>query len=424
MTIDQDPLDGLASLAVTHHDVVIVGAGMAGLAAARRLREKGHEPLVVEAESRAGGRVHTDVVDGFRLDLGFQVLLTAYPEAQRVFDYERLDLRSFESGAVVRVGDRFHRVGDPFRSPGDLFSSLRAPVGTRSDKLRILRFRRQVMSGDVDDIFTRAEMPASRRLSEAGFSDQFIETFLRPLFASITHDPTLSFSSRHLEFIFRMFTTGEAAVPATGMKALTEQLLADLPDDAISYHQHVESVAADHVIVDGEKIRARAVVLATDQRDAAALSTEIDDRGSVGVVTFWMAAAEPPFRRPAVVLAGSPGPINNLAVMSQISDLYAPPDQALVAVSCPDPSVTEPAIRAQLTEWFGGGVEEWQTIRVDRIESAHPRQPVGLDPDQVVRLDSGLFVAGDHRQSPSIEGALVSGRRAGDAVAARLCRDC
>ena len=150
---------------MTHHDVVIVGAGMAGLAAARRLREKGHEPLVVEATDRAGGRVHTDVVDGFRLDLGFQVLLTAFPEAQRVFDYERLDLRSFESGAMIRVDDQFHRVGDPFRSPGDLFSSLRAPIGTMSDKLHMLRFRKLVTSGVVDDIFTRADMPAHRRLT-------------------------------------------------------------------------------------------------------------------------------------------------------------------------------------------------------------------------------------------------------------------
>lgn len=409
---------------MTHHDVVIVGAGMAGLAAARRLREKGHEPLVVEATDRAGGRVHTDVVDGFRLDLGFQVLLTAYPEAQRVFDYERLDLRPFESGAMIRVGDQFHRVGDPFRSPGDLFSSIRAPVGTLSDKLRILRFRKLVTSGAVEDIYTRAEVTASQRIGEMGFSNHIIDSFIRPLFTSITLDPTLSFSSRYLELVFRMFTTGDAAVPATGMKALTEQLLADLPDDAISYNQQAESVAADHVIVDGEKIRARAVVLATDQREAAALTPEVDDRGSVGVLTCWMAADEPPLRRPAVVLAGGPGPINNLAVMSQVSDQYAPSGRALVAVSSPDPSATESAVRAQLTDWFGGGVEEWQTIRVDRIESAQPRQPVGLDPHQTVRLESGLFVAGDHRQNASIDGALVSGRRAGDAVAARLCRDC
>ena len=152
----------LAFRSVRHHDVVIVGAGLAGLAAARRLREKGHEPLVLEATDSAGGRVQTDRVDGYLLDRGFQVFLTAYPEAQRIFDYERLDLREFEPGALVHFGGSFHRVSDPLRNPGDLFASLRAPIGSIRDKLAVLRFRKRVTADGLEAVFSRAETSACR----------------------------------------------------------------------------------------------------------------------------------------------------------------------------------------------------------------------------------------------------------------------
>ncbi|MFQ5558156.1 MAG: NAD(P)/FAD-dependent oxidoreductase [Acidimicrobiales bacterium] len=409
---------------MSHHDVVIVGAGMAGLAAARRLREKGHEPLVLEADDGPGGRVRTDVVDGFQLDRGFQVLLTAYPEARRVLDMAALDLHEFEPGALVRVGNRFHRVSDPVRSPGDVFSTLRSPVGSLTDKLTVLRYRRRLLRTDVGDLFTRSEVTARQRLEDIGFSERMIERLLGPLFTGAALDPTLSFSSRYLEFMFRMLCEGVAAVPALGMGAIATQLAADLPGDTIRYDQRVETTEADHVMVDGEKIRANAVVVATGLSDAAELTDGIDDRGWLGATTWWFAADEAPIHRPVLALGGSAGPLNSVAVLSQVCSSYAPGGRALIAASCASVELDESRARRQLTEWFGPVVDSWQTLRTDRVERARPRQPVGLDPDQRVRLSNGLFVAGDHRQNSSINGALVSGRRAGDAVAARLCRSC
>ena len=415
------------------HDVVVVGAGLAGLAAALRLVEKGHRPLVLERTDGPGGRVRTDAVDGFRLDRGFQILLTAYPETQRLLDYDALDLRAFEPGAVVRVDDRFHRVADPFRRPGDAFTALRAPIGSLSDKLAILRFRRSVRAvDDCDDLFARPETTARERLSEAGFSDRMIERFLGPLFAGIALDPTLSFSSRFLEFVFRMLSDGDAAVPADGMGAMADQLAAGLPDGTLRFEADVTAAAADHVIVDGSRVDAAAVVVAVDAADAARLTGgEIVDRGHTSVTTRWFAAPEPPVRRPAIVLGPLGGAVTNLAVMSQLSERYSTDGRALVAVSTAGGAGAEPAssptdadVTATLREWYGAAVDGWETIRVDRIVRAQPVQAVGIEPDQSVRLPSGLFVAGDHRQNASINGALLSGRRAGEAVAARLCREC
>jgi hypothetical protein len=411
---------------MTSHDVVVVGAGLAGLAAAIRLRERGHHPRVLERSDGPGGRVRTDEVDGFLLDRGFQILLKAYPTAQDMLDYDDLHLRSFDAGSMVRIDDRFHRVADPFRSPGDAFGTVRAPIGSVKDKRTILKFRNRIRKPDVEDLFVAKETTALQRLRDEGFSEKMIDRFLRPLFSGIALDPELGFSSRSLEFIFRMLSEDDAAVPSAGMGQIPRQLAERIPADAIRYDTEVTEVGEHHVVVDGSRIESGAVIVATDAVDAARLTGgEVGDPGTNAVTTWWFAADEAPLKRPLIVLNGTGrGPVNNLAVLSQVSPGYSPDERSLVAVSTPSVGVAEAAVRANLTEWYGPVVDDWTTLRVDAIERAQPRQNVGEDPDQSVRLASGLFVAGDHRQHASINGALVSGCRAADAVAARLCRDC
>lgn len=413
---------------MSSHDVVVVGAGLAGLAAAIRLRERGHQPLVLERSDGPGGRVRTDEVDGFLLDRGFQLLFKAYPAAQAMLDYDELHLRAFDAGALVRVDNRFHRVSDPFRCPGDAFGTMRAPIGNLKDKRAILKFRSKVRKLELEDLFAAKETTALERLHEAGFSEKMIDRFLRPLFSGIALDPELNFSSRSLEFLFRMLSEDDAAVPSAGMGEISRQLAARLPDDSIRYDAEVTEVGGHHVIVEGSRIDSQAVVIATDAVDAARLTAgEVDDPGTNAATTWWFAADEPPVQRPLIVIDGNgngTSAVNNLAVLSQVSPGYSPDERSLVAVSTPRVGVDEAVVRATLTEWFGDAVETWQTLRVDAIERAQPRQCVGEDPDQSVRLQSGMFVAGDHRQHASINGALTSGGRAADAVAARLCRDC
>lgn len=372
--------------------------------------------------------MRTDEVDGFLLDRGFQILLKAYPTAQAVLDYDDLRLRSFDAGALVRLDDRFHRVADPFRCPGDAFGTMRAPIGSLKDKRAILRFRNKVRKHEVDDLFAAKETTALERLREAGFSEKMIDRFLRPLFSGIALDPQLEFSSRSLEFIFRMLSDDDAAVPSAGMGEISRQLASRLPAGSLRFGTEVTEVGEHHVVVDQSRVDSAAVVIATDSVDAARLTGgEVDDPGTNAVTTWWFAAPEPPVQRPVIVIDGNGGgtsPVNNLAVLSQVSPGYSPDERSLVAVSTPTIGIGEGAVRATLREWFGGVIADWETLRVDAIERAQPRQNVGEDPDQSVRLKSGMFVAGDHRQHASINGALTSGGRAADAVAARLCRDC
>jgi phytoene dehydrogenase-like protein len=408
-------------------DVAIVGAGLAGLACARELVLRGHSPIIVDAADAVGGRVRTDAHEGFLLDRGFQVLLTAYPEAQRVLDYAALDLRAFIPGALVRTRGGLARVGDPLRRPQDAPATLRAPVGTLFDKLRVAALKLDVARGSVDDLLLRKETSTLQALRDRGFSERMIDGFLRPLFAGVLLDPDLGTSSRVFEFTFRMLGGGDTAVPAHGMQAIPEQLAAGLPDGTIRLRSPVSGVAPSSVtLIDGEVLSADAVVVATDEPAARALlPAALPPRRGWSVGCLYFAAAAPPVDEPILVLDGDgTGPVNNLCVPSAVSPHYAPAGQALVSASVLQPALTlddgalEAAVRAQLTGWFGPQVARWRHLRTDRIAHAQPPQTTLDPPHRSSRTGAGIYLAGDHRDTASIDGALLSGRRAAEAVIA------
>lgn len=400
-------------------DVVVVGAGMAGLAAALTAHDKGKDVLVVEAADGVGGRVRTDEVDGFLLDRGFQLLLTAYPVAQRVLDYDALDLRRFQPGALVQTNSGRTRLGDPLRRYEDLVETAKSPVGSPLDKLRLLGWLRKVRSGTVDDVWRAGECTTAVRLTDLKFSDQFIDSFLRPLFSGITLDPELAVSSRFTEFVFRMLSEGYGAIPARGMGQIGAQLADRLPDGSIWFNSPVESVDEHSVtLASGETVDAEAVVVATDM-DAAERLVGTPALGWNGVTTWWFAADEPPYTDPILFLNGTgTGAINNVAVLSNVSPHYAPAGKALIAASSPGQSSTadERQVREELTNWFGREIADWELLRVDAIERSQPRHLPGEAVPAPVKLESGIWVAGDHRQNPSINGALQSGRAAARSV--------
>jgi phytoene dehydrogenase-like protein len=202
------------------HRVLVVGAGLAGLCCAERLADHGLAPLVLEAAEDVGGRVRTDEVEGCLLDRGFQVLLTAYPTAREVLDYQALHLQPFEPGALVRCGGRFHRVADPWRRPFAALQGVFGPIGSLSDKLRVAALRRRVLQGAVRDLFERPERTTMAALREAGFSTAMIDRFFRPFLGGVFLDTKLETSSRMFEFVFRMFASGDVAIPARGMQAI------------------------------------------------------------------------------------------------------------------------------------------------------------------------------------------------------------
>ena len=401
-------------------DIAIVGAGLSGLAAGIKLTELGHTVEIYESGNGPGGRVRTDTVDGKLVDRGFQIFLTEYPEANALLDYEALDLRAFLPGALVRHNGSFHRVSDPIRDPQHLFSTVRAPVGSLVDKLRTLRYRRQVLSGTVESLWSGPELTTRQRLQDLGFSQSMIDRFLRPLFAGITLDAELNGSSKSTDFIFRMLSSGDAVVPARGMGQIPLQLAGRLPKGTVKINHKVESVQKNELVVNGEKVSADAVIVATGATAASKLCPKVTDHGWKSVTSMWMATDSPPTLDPVLILnGGSVDPINTIAVMSRVSPYYGSGGQATIVVSSPTvrPGLVED-MRDQLVSWYGKKSKLWDVLRVDEI---HQAQPLVSQTDRTgySQLPDGLWVCGDHQLVASINGALRSGRLVAAAVHAQ-----
>ena len=406
-------------------DVIVVGAGLAGLCCARELDAAGLDVLVLERGDAPGGRVRTDEVDGFLLDRGFQVLLTAYPEARRVLDYGRLGLRPFESGALIRRGERFTRIADPFRYPLKALESLRDAPGSILDKLRVARLRSRLSRFSLNEVLTAPQVTTAEALRREGFSPALVDAFFRPFLGGIFLDPSLETSSRLFAFVFKLFSEGEAVLPAGGMQAIPQQLAGSLPEAALRFGATVESAGPGEVVLaGGERLTASAVVVAADGPEAARLTGAIEAPAPRAVTTIHYAAERSPVGEPVLVLDGDAhGPVNDLCVPSDVAPSYAPPGAALVSATVLGiPPLSDEAIdravREQLRGWFGAQVDGWRLLRVLRIPFALPAQPPAVlaSAERPVRLREGLFVCGDHRDTASSQGAMVSGRRAAAAV--------
>jgi phytoene dehydrogenase-like protein len=407
------------------NEVIIVGAGLAGLACARSLNEAGIPFLILEGDRRIGGRLKTDQVDGFMLDHGFQVLQTAYSEAHRLLDYDRLELKPFAPGAIIRTENKFHVIADPRRRPRYLWSSATAPIGTLADRLRMIKLASKVRRTPAADLFQTPEMSTLEFLRAEGFSEKIIDTFFIPFFSGISLDPTIEVSSRVFQYIFRIFAEGDVCLPARGMGAIPAQLAENLPDHSIRTAARVQSIHSDGVeLTSGEMINGRTVVLATEGPEIARLLGSKPTVQSQGELCLYYAAKAPPIEQPFLVLNGDrTGWINSLTVPGQVSPFYAPPGQTLISIvvigrlSADDISV-ESAVRGQLTAWFGAQVKDWRHIKTYRITHALPSQSPPM-PNPTIPAKSpkpGILICGEYNSVPGIQWAMLSGRQAADAV--------
>jgi len=399
--------------------VVIIGAGLSGLTAAKVLHEQGIEVVLLEASDAVGGRARTDLVDGFLLDRGFQVFLTSYPESLIHLDYDSLKLGRFEPGSLIWRDNGIHALIDPWRRPSQLFRTAFSPIGTLGDKLRIASLRRTACRGSLESVFERRDETSLQMLKQFGFSEQMVEQFLRPFFGGVFLDRELETSSRMLQFVFRMFSHGDASLPAQGMGAIAQQLASHLPDETVRLKSPLVGLDEDSVVLDsGERLSYRRVLVAMDQASASRVIPELNaKRPDRSVTTIYFAAEQPPCRRKMLLLNGTGhGVINHLCVPSEIAPTYAPDGQSLISVTVLRQDFPIDQLQQQvITEArsvFGEQVKQWRHLRTDRIEHALPDQssPAFNPPRHPARLRQNIFVCGDYRTNGSINGAMESGR--------------
>ena len=410
---------------VTPADVVVVGGGLAGLSAAVQLHRAGLATVVCEAGDDVGGRVRTDRRDGFLLDRGFQVVLPAYPELSRQVDIDALRLRPFLRGLLATTDAERRWLAAPWHGPQAAAGAAGFVLGHPRDSLALaaLSLRDILAPGSA---IGRAN-PGASTLTElrTRVSEATITGVLRPFLAGVFLDPSLGTSARLFHLIWRCFLRGGAALPEGGMRMLPQLLASGLPAGTVRTGTQVTEVSDSGVRTSaGEHIQARAVIIATDGTAAATLAPGLAPPAWHPVTTFYYRLPSSPLGAPVLVIDGQGELLLNATVLSDVAPGYAPPGAALVAASVPgraDPGL-EPEVRSRLARMYDTSTRDWDLLEVYAIPRALPVLPAGQSLARPVRLGPGRYVCGDHRDTPSIQGALVSGRRTAHAVLTDLHR--
>jgi phytoene dehydrogenase-like protein len=410
--------------------VVIVGAGLAGLACARNLAQQGIEVLVLDAADRPGGRLKTDTIDGYRLDRGFQVYFTAYPTASKTLNLRELNLRKFEPGARIWDGKtvrEFHR--------DHLIEMALSDMMTFGDKMRMLAWNRHVASVDYDNIWHEDDTTTLNHLRELGISDRCLRLFIRPFLSGIFLDKDLGISKRMTTFVWKMMMEGEITLPAEGIEAIPQQLVAGRSEETFRMNASVREVLVENGratgvrLQDGEEIDAEAVVVATDPPTAQRLAGVSTPSGSKESTCVYFEAEDFPDSGAFLHLnATGRGLVNEVVPMTNIAPELSKTGKQLISATLLDtPNVDDAylakTVRYELQGWFKeANVAKWRPLAVYRVPYAQmPMPPYFNDrtPGNQTETEH-LFVAGEFTENSSIDGAVKSGLKCADAVVRTL----
>ncbi|OIK28396.1 NAD(P)/FAD-dependent oxidoreductase [Streptomyces malaysiense] len=403
-------------------DVVVVGAGVAGLACARDLAAAGLGVTVLEADDAVGGRMRTDRLDGFTVDRGFQVVNPAYPQLRRRLPARFLDPRPFLPGVLVHTGDRRVLLADPRRRPDTVASLLSGRLARPRDLMALAALGARDALAPARTVKHAPERTTRAALAGAGFSDSFVEDFFRPFLSGVFLEDSLETSSRVFHLVWRSMLRGDLCLPAFGVRSVPRALAAALPEGTVRLGTPVSGFSDRGVLTaGGGELPARAVVVATGAGAAARMLPGLDVPAHRTVTTYYHVAPRSPLGRP-VLLVDTRRRVLNTCVLSDVAPEYAPRGSALVATSVlgGDTEPARSAAAAALPEMYGTDTATWDLLATRTVEDALPAMPPPWPLTRTCRTGPGRYVCGDHRGTGSVQGALASGARAAREVLADL----
>ena len=399
------------------YKIHIIGAGVSGLIAASVLENHGYHPVVIEASDRVGGRVKTDIIDGYQLDHGFQVLLTAYPAVQKYLDYDALELQKILPGASIFKGNDQKIIGDPLRDISLLFPTLLSGIGNLSDKVKILKLNQKLKNKSMSTIFSETEQSTLAYLTDFGFSKDIITDFFTPFFSGIFLETQLETSSRMFEFVYKMFGEGHATIPKAGMEAIPKQLLKTLKTTTFKYHTKVTALKDGTITLDDDtQLESQYTIVATE---ASGLISNLKNQSTEwkSCTTLYFQTETRAIDKKLIGLIPQSGTfINNIFYNSSLKSVSKPKKELLSVTVIEDQGLSNEAlveaVKVELKAYCG--VTTMNFIKLYRIPRALPKLAnlkYEMLPSET-RLTNGIFLAGDTQLNASLNAAMISGERA------------
>ncbi|WP_405208071.1 FAD-dependent oxidoreductase [Aquimarina sp. LLG6339-5] len=399
------------------YKIHVIGAGVSGLIAAQILENYGYAPTIIEATDRAGGRVKTDIIDGYQLDHGFQVLLTAYPAVQKYLDLEKLSLQKFLPGASIFIDDKLKTIGDPLRNVSLLFPTLFSNIGSFSDKLKVLRLNKMLKNKSVSDIFDESEISTLAYLKKYGFSQEMINSFFKPFFSGIFLEPDLQTSSRMFLFVYKMFGEGFAALPKGGVESIVNQLVSKLNNTKFRYNTQVKQVIDGRILLENEESLNSHFTIVT--ANAYRLITNLSNQeiSWKSCDTLYFEVDHRVIDKPLIgLIADDSSLINNIFYHTSLKTSITPSNELLSVTIVKDHAFNEKELIEKVVEELQVfcGITGCRFIKHYPIKEALPKlQNLQYELSETeTKLTSTIFLAGDQLLNGSLNAAMISGERA------------
>ena len=404
----------MSSPLASHTDIIILGAGPAGLACALKCQQLGREYLLIEGSNRIGGRLGSLYEDGYIFDLGFQVYNSAYVNTNRLLDLDELNLKYFKPGAAVHYGNSFQILSDPLRDISKVFSTIFSNITTVSDKLKILSLKNSLSNYNIEEDKTD-DITTLRFLKQYGFSEKMIDNFFIPFFSGIFHEKTLDTSSKFFKYVFSNFNNGLASLPEKGMQVIPEQLMSKIDIERVMMEKTAINIDDGNKVIfdDGDIIKGENIILTGESTTLAEkIKYEYNE-----VNTIYFTTENEIENGDYIHLYPEDNLINNIAIPSSISSAYSNGHSHLISITileydCSDIELIK-KIRKRLSNYYGGEPGSYDFLRTFSISKATIKQPVGhFERKKIVK--NGLIIAGEQATNGSIEGAIISGLNAAD----------